>query len=94
MTNLGTGDGHPSCHGDWIVFDSYPDKSRMQHLFLYNRKSDKIIPLLELFHSVRYSGECRCDLHPRFSEDDKYISFDTVYTGKRTQCYIDISKLL
>ena len=53
MTDLGTGDGHPSCYGDWIVFDSYPDKSRMQHLFLYNRKSDKIIPLLELYHSVR-----------------------------------------
>ena len=94
ITNLKLGDGHPSCHGDWIVFDSYPDKSRMQHLFLYNRKSDKIIPLLELYHSVRYSGESRCDLHPRFSADGKYISFDTVYTGKRTQCYIDISKLL
>lgn len=94
MTNLGIGDGHPSCYGDWIVFDSYPDKSRKQHLFLYNRKRDKVIPLLELYHPLRYTGECRCDLHPRFSEDGRYISFDTVYTGERQQCYIDISKLL
>lgn len=93
MTDLNLGDGHPSCCGDWIVFDSYPDKSRMQHLFLYNRKEDKVIPLLELYQSVKYMGECRCDLHPRFSRDGRYVFFDTVFTGKRAQCYIDLKDL-
>ena len=94
MTNLGVGDGHPSCHGDWIVFDSYPDKSRMQHLFLFNRKTSRVIPLLELYHGTLYSGESRCDLHPRFSEDGRYVSFDSIYLGKRGEYYIDISNLL
>lgn len=93
MTDLNLGDGHPSCCGDWIVFDSYPDKSRMQHLFLYNRRTDKVVPLLELYQSVKYMGECRCDLHPRFSRDGRYVFFDTVFTGKRAQCYIDLKDL-
>ena len=94
MTNLNLGDGHPSCYGDWVVFDSYPDKSRMQHLLLYNKKRDEIFPLLEVYQSVDYMGECRCDLHPRFSQDGRFIFFDTVFTGKRTQCYIDLKSLL
>ena len=81
MTNLNLGDGHPSCYGDWVVFDSYPDKSRMQHLLLYNKKRDEIFPLLEVYQSVDYMGECRCDLHPRFSQDGRFIFFDTVFTG-------------
>lgn len=94
MTDLQIGDGHPSCHGDWILFDSYPDKSRMQNLFLYNRKTDQVLPLLELFQSVKYMGECRCDLHPRFSLDGKLVFFDTVYLGKRSLCFIDISQIV
>ena len=87
MTDLGYGDGHPSSWGDWIVFDTYPDKSRMQHLFLYNLKKQKIVPLLEVYHSLRYAGETRCDLHPRFSQDGQYVFFDSVYTGKKKLCY-------
>lgn len=94
MTNLQVGDGHPSCYGKWIVFDSYPDKSRMQHLYLYNKEKDMVIPLLELYQSVKYMGESRCDLHPRFSYDGKKIFFDTVYSGKRTHSYIDVSKII
>lgn len=94
MTDLQLGDGHPSCIGNWIVFDTYPDKSRMQHLYLYNRISDQIIPLLELFQDIVYMGESRCDLHPRFSEDGRYVFFDTVFTGKRSLCYIDLKNIL
>lgn len=94
MTNLNLGDGHPSCYKDWIVFDTYPDKSRMQHLFIFNLRNNAIIPLLELYHGTSYKGECRCDLHPRFAENGKYISFDTVFLGKRQQCYINVGKIL
>lgn len=94
MTELAMGDGHPTVYREWIVFDTYPDKSRMQHLYLYNIKTCELFPLLELHHGVRYIGECRCDLHPRFSKDGKYVFFDTVYSGKRTLCYIDISRIV
>lgn len=91
LNDLGYGDGHPSCHGDWIMTDSYPDKSRMQHLTLFNRATGKVYPLIEVFHGLRYSGESRCDLHPRFSPEGTRIYFDTVQSGRRTLSYIQLS---
>lgn len=90
MSQMGYGDGHPSCYGSLIVFDTYPDRSRMQHLFLYDQKTDAVNHLLEVYQSTAYMNECRCDLHPRFSDDGKQIFFDTVYNGKRQLCYINI----
>lgn len=91
LNDLAYGDGHPSCHDDLIVVDSYPDKSRMQHLTLYNIKTQKITPLLEVFQSVGFQGESRCDLHPRFSMDGRRIYFDSVFGGSRRLCYIDLA---
>lgn len=93
MTMLGTGDGHPSACGDWIVFDTYPDKSCMEKLFLYNRVNEQILPIVELYHPLKFHGETRCDLHPRFSPDGNKIFFDSVYSGKRQLCGIDVSKI-
>lgn len=94
MTDYNHGDGHPSCFGEWVIFDSYPDKSRMQHLTLYNRKTNEIIPLAEVFQSVSYKGESRCDLHPRFSMDGQSVLFDSVFNGCRRLCYINISNII
>lgn len=94
LNSLQSGDGHPSCHGDWIVVDTYPDKSRQQHLTLYNIRTDKAYPLLELFQSLAYQGECRCDLHPRFSSDGLRIYFDTVFNGFRELACIDVSGIV
>lgn len=91
---LKNGDGHPSCHGEWIVVDTYPDKSRMQHLYLYNRQTSEVHHLLEVYQSVKFYSESRCDLHPRFSSDGSRIYFDTVFTGKRRLAYIDISSII
>lgn len=93
MSSLKTGDGHPSFNGRFIAFDTYPDKSRMQKLFLYDTVKKKVIPLLELYQSIKYMGETRCDLHPRFSHDGKRIYFDTVYNGHRQLCYVNIEQL-
>ena len=94
MNALQNGDGHPSCFGDWITFDSYPDKGRMQHLYLYNIKTEKLIQLLEVKHGLKFQGEGRCDLHPRFSHDGKCISFDSVMSGKRRQYYIHVGDII
>jgi hypothetical protein len=94
INNLILGDGHPCCYKNWIVFDTYPDRSRMQKLILYNIKTKQIIPILDLFHSVHYMYQTRCDLHPRFSIDGKQVFFDTVYTGKRQHCRIDVSNIV
>lgn len=91
MSALHTGDGHPSYNGRFVVFDTYPDKSRMQKLFLYDLQSKIVYPLLELYQSVKYEEETRCDLHPRFSEDGHKVFFDSVFNGHRELCFVDIS---
>lgn len=90
MSALHLGDGHPSVSDRYIAFDTYPDKSRMQHLFLLDRKSGNIQEIAELHHSVRYMDESRCDLHPRFSADGKRLYFDTVFPGGRRLAYINL----
>lgn len=77
------GDGHPHVHGDWFVTDTYPDKARMQHLLLCNWKTGEVKEIGEFFHGFDFKGECRCDLHPRFSPDGKAVYFDSVFSGKR-----------
>lgn len=79
----GYGDGHPHVYGDWIITDTYPDKSRMQKLILCNWRTSKVKVVGEFFHGFEFSGESRCDLHPRFSIDGKAVYFDSVFTGKR-----------
>ncbi len=93
MTALMTGDGHPSFNGRFVAFDSYPDKSRMQKLFVYDVQNDRVFPLVELYQSTKYEEETRCDLHPRFSHDGNKLFFDTVYNGHRELCYIDLNAL-
>lgn len=94
LTSLNMGDGHPTCFMNWIIVDSYPDKSRMQHLVAYNMETDMLFPLLELYHPMKYFGKNRCDLHPRFSETGEYITLDSVHDGKRHQYIIDFKSFI
>jgi Tol biopolymer transport system component len=84
------GDGHPSVHGNKILFDTYPDKSRMKHLFIYNVETANLNELGEFYESFDYYGETRCDLHPRFSFDGKKVFFDSVHEGKRNLYMMNI----
>lgn len=88
------GDGHPHVHGDWFITDSYPDKARMQHLLLGNFKTGNITQVGEFFHGFEFDGQSRCDLHPRFSVDGKYVFFDSVFSGKRQFYKMDISEII
>ena len=89
-------DGHPgiSNNKQWILTDTYPNKSRMSRILLYNIKKQTIITIGEFLSSLKYSDEYRCDLHPRFSQDNKTIFLDSVHEGTRYLYQIDISKLI
>ncbi|EMB3084179.1 TPA: hypothetical protein RG646_RS16955 [Providencia rettgeri] len=91
--NISRGDGHPSVRNTLVLTDTYPNKSRMQSLYLSPKNSELEIKLGEFFHGFDFNGETRCDLHPRFSSCGKYIFFDSVFSGKRNLYFFDITKI-
>ena len=73
-----------------MIFDTYPNKSRMKKLFMYNMKSSDLKELGEFYEGLKYYNETRCDLHPGFSPDGKNIFIDSVHKGKRGLYIISI----
>lgn len=90
MNDNKVGDGHPTPDKDFIVFDSYPDRSRLQSLFLFDRSKNTCDKLASVYQSTTFKGPSRCDLHPRFNIKDKIIFFDSVFNGSRNQYYIKL----
>lgn len=90
------GDGHPSYSPDsrWIVTDTYPDSARMRHLLLYDTDSSRVSEIGRFFAPFQYSGTERCDLHPRWSPDGKWISIDSAHTGSRQSYVLNIEQLV
>jgi hypothetical protein len=80
---------------EWILNDTYPDADRFQHLYLYHVASDKRVPLGSFYAPPPYSGEWRCDLHPRFSPDGRSVVIDSAHGGDGRQLYlVDVSKIV
>lgn len=79
-------DGHPSYSNDhrWILTDTYPDWKRHQYLFLYDLQGKELRKLDKLRSPFRYFNDERCDLHPRWSMDGKYICADNTQSGYRS----------
>lgn len=79
-------DGHPSYSkdGKWILTDTYPNYGRKQYLFLFNNKEKKLLKLDVLHSPIKYFNENRCDLHPRWSADNRYVCVDNTATGLRS----------
>lgn len=82
-------DGHPSYslqNNGMVVFDSYPDKRRIQEIKLasdtdFEGKNIKTIAMV--FSPFKYDNNTRCDLHPRWSPNGKQICFDGTFEGHR-----------
>lgn len=95
-------DGHETWSRDsrWMVTDSYPDKKNMRSLMLYDSEKDNVY-LLGKFYSypeinsnsyINIPG-IRCDLHPKWSYQEKYIYFDSTHEGYRGLYKVDISRI-
>lgn len=81
--------------GKFILNDTYPDTRHLQHPFLYEIATGKRIPLAHLFEPPKYTGEFRCDLHPRYSRDGTKVIVDSTHGGNGRQMYlIDISSAI
>jgi hypothetical protein len=89
-------DGHPSLSParQWIITDTYPDKSRMSYFYLYDPKNDQLIKLGRFFQPFRYKGEMRIDLHPKWSADGRTVFFESGHDGARQLFPLKVDKLL
>ena len=88
------GDGHCSCSDEeeLILTDTYPDEESNRTLMIYRLKTDSL-KILGRFYSQMWIQQARCDLHPRFSRNNKQICFDSSHSGKRQIYIADISSL-
>jgi len=84
-------DGHPTFQSNYMVFDSYPDRSRMKKLYVYNTNTDQVMLMGEFFESFKFYNQSRCDLHPRFNYNKNKIYFDSVHEGRRKLYFLEFN---
>jgi len=85
-----TADGHCSYshNGRWILTDTYPAPPHyLRTLKVYLVEEDREVIVGRYKSPPPFVGEIRCDLHPRWSRDDRQICFDSVHEGTR-QVYV------
>jgi hypothetical protein len=94
--------GHDSYHPNrqWILTDTY-NLNGYQYPYLYHISTKLLVPLGKFEFKLngklfRKNAETfRVDLHPRFSPDGNFISFDSTHEGLGRQIYLmDISHII
>lgn len=78
----------------WILNDTYPDKARRQHPYLYQVSSGRKVSIGHFLSPKEYTGEWRCDTHPRFSPDGRQVVIDSPHAGGRQLHLIDIGEIV
>ena len=97
--DLMTVNGHntyvPGTKDEWVLNDTYPDKLRLQHPYLYHIPSNRKVPLGHFLSPKEYQGEWRCDTHPCASRDGKKVVIDSTHESKGRQVYLlDIGEMV
>jgi hypothetical protein len=79
--------------GRWILNDTYPDKDRLQNVYLYEVAAGRRLELGSFAAPPEYAGEWRCDTHPRFSPDGRRVVIDSAHRNGRQMYLIDVSEI-
>ena len=69
--------------GKWILADSYPDSDSRQKLIRIDAQTGEWELLGTFHHEPVPTVETRCDLHPRWSPDGRFVTVDSTHDGKR-----------
>lgn len=86
-------DGHPSIFAkDVLLTDTYPDTRGFQHIYLVNEKEDTKMEVVKIYSIPTTNLERRTDLHPRLSDDMKYVSFDSSHDTLRKMLILTLDK--
>ena len=81
--------------GRWVLNDTYPlGEARTQELYLYDVASDRRAELGALTAPAEYTGEWRCDLHPRANRAGTQVMVDSAHAGGRQMYLLDVSEIL
>lgn len=89
-------DGHPSFSFEqrYMITDTYPDYTCNSKLYLYDVIKRSVIKLGVFYSPKRFQGISRCDLHPRWNKESHEITIDTVFSGNRRMCKLDLRKVI
>jgi len=95
MTRNGHNTFVPHTGNQWVLNDTYPDKDRLQHPYLFHLPTSRKVPLGHFHLPPQYAGEWRCDTHPCASRDGRKVTLDSPHAGNGRQVYlIDISGIV
>ncbi len=88
-----TRNGHNSFtrDGTWMLTDTGPDENSLQSLLLWNMEEERLVQLGQFLSRPPFRGEIRCDMHPRWSRDERRVCFDSVHGGTRQVYVMDVS---
>jgi hypothetical protein len=84
----------PQTNHEWVLNDTYPDRQRLQHPYLYHIPTNRRVPLGHFPSPAAYAGEWRCDTHPRASRSGRFVCIDSPHTGGRQLHLIDVSRIV
>jgi len=85
-------DGHPQFQlkSNRFITDTYPDRFRRQYLILYDLGTSIRKNIAILRSPLKFSGDIRCDLHPRWDRTGDHVCFDSAHSGIRSLCTIKL----
>jgi hypothetical protein len=92
-------DGHctyvPGRANEWIVCDTYPiEPARVQVLYMVHPASRRRWILGRFPSPPEYTGEWRCDLHPRASPSGRWVCIDSAHGDQGRQMWrVDLDEL-
>ena len=84
----------PGTQSEWVLNDTYPDTNRLQHPYLYHLKTRRKIQLGHFRSPPEYTGEWRCDTHPRASRDGRFVCIDSPHNNGRQMYLIELAEPL
>jgi hypothetical protein len=88
-------DGHQSFISPHsFITDTYPDKYRMARIFKVDSRTNEVELLIKVNSLKKYQSipgaHWACDLHPRVNRSGTKICFDSVFSGERALCIMEI----
>lgn len=90
-------DGHPMIarSHSWIATDFYPDKANRLPAIVYHPERGDRRDVHVFTHRPRSNdSDVKCDLHPRWSRDERMIAVDTCEAGLRQVRILDVSNIV